>query len=58
MNDYSYCNAIFAAGLKAFLDYTTPHAFDKAVTNGLAIRRRLQKSDLKSVVFRDGPSLS
>ncbi len=47
MNDYSYYNAIFVDGLKAFLDYTTPHVFDNAVTNGLAIRRRLQKSDFE-----------
>ena len=47
MNDYSCYNAVFVDGLKAFLDYTTPHAFDNAVTNGLIIRRRLQKDDFE-----------
>lgn len=47
MNDYSCYNAVFVDGLKTFLDYTTPHAFDNAVTNGLIIRRRLQKDDFE-----------
>lgn len=47
MNDYSCYNAVFVDGLKAFLDYTTPHAFNNAVTNGLIIRRRLQKDDFE-----------
>lgn len=47
MNDYSCYNAVFVDGLKAFLDYTTPHAFNNAVTNGLIICRRLQKDDFE-----------
>lgn len=47
MNDYSYYNAVFVDGLKAFLDYTAPHAFDDTVTNGLVIRRRLKKGDFE-----------
>lgn len=47
MNDYSCYNAIFVAGLQAFLDYTTPHALDNTVTNGMVARRRLQKGDFE-----------
>lgn len=47
MKDYSCYNAVFVDGLKAFLDYTTPHALDNIATNGLVIRRRLQKGNFE-----------
>lgn len=45
--DYSYCNAAFVEGLKAFLDYTAPHSFDQELKEGLVVRRCLRKSDIE-----------
>lgn len=45
--DYSYCNEAFVDSLKAFLDYTAPHSFDQELKEGLAVRRRWQKSDFE-----------